>query len=184
MVRVTVQVTLKWNVLFLHICERRYSRVLLPTSHHFKRYASIVYVLRGFVLPVVSQQDGNSDFFILVQHILLVQLNLAIFAQFTPEKGQNIIAKIGTTWKFLFRAASGLALWSGENGLEAHALLSEAPVPGEFGRPKRELFHRHGHCRRVGPGVVPMWLSHGRVAWPVKCRVNNTFFHGTDSDFL
>jgi len=23
-----------------------------------------------------------------------------------------------------------------------HALLSEAPAPGEFGRPKRELFHR------------------------------------------
>lgn len=36
---------------------------------------------------------------------------------------------------------SGLALWPGAS-LEVHALLSEAPAPGEFGRPKRELFHR------------------------------------------
>ena len=40
---------------------------------------------------------------------------------------------------------TGLALWPGAS-LEVHALLSEAPAPGEFGRPKRELFHRCPGC--------------------------------------
>ena len=39
-------------------------------------------------------------------------------------------------------AMSGLSVWPGVEGLELHALLSEAPAAGDFGRPKRELFHR------------------------------------------
>ena len=41
--------------------------------------------------------------------------------------------------------SAGLALWPGAS-LEVHALLSEAPAPGEFGRPKRELFQRCPGC--------------------------------------
>ena len=48
---------------------------------------------------------------------------------------------------------SGLSLWPGVQGLELHALLSEAPSAGDFGRPKRELFHRPKWWRDSGENL-------------------------------
>ena len=44
-------------------------------------------------------------------------------------------------------------MWPGVQGLELHALLSEAPTAGDFGRPKRELFHRPKWWRDSGENL-------------------------------